>query len=107
MSVHRKTNRWVVRWREDGRQRSKSFATEEEAKAYDERQRATDVLDDLGRRFGTDQPTSVADDDLRRSISDWLAGRFPGTRWVPVVTDPDDQSDAARWRLVARDEEAK
>jgi hypothetical protein len=40
VSVHRKKDRWVVRWREEGRQRSRSFRTKHEAVVFDrERQR--------------------------------------------------------------------
>lgn len=43
MSVHRKDARWVVRWRAEARQRSKSFATKREAMEF-ERLRQRDVL---------------------------------------------------------------
>jgi hypothetical protein len=35
MSVHRKDNRWVVRWRDGQRQRSRSFLTKREASVFD------------------------------------------------------------------------
>jgi hypothetical protein len=35
MSVHRKDRRWVVRWRADGRQKSKSFSTKREAVEFE------------------------------------------------------------------------
>lgn len=35
MSTHRKDNKWVVRWREDGTNRSLSFDTKREALAFD------------------------------------------------------------------------
>ena len=35
MSVHRKDKRWVVRWREGGHQRSRSFTTKREAAEFD------------------------------------------------------------------------
>jgi hypothetical protein len=41
MSTHKKEGRWVVRWREDGRQRSLSFPTEREARAFDHALTAT------------------------------------------------------------------
>ena len=46
MSVHYDPNRkrFVVRWREAGRQRSKRFRVEEDAMAFDEVSRGLDVL---------------------------------------------------------------
>jgi hypothetical protein len=41
VSVHRKGDRWVVRWRAGDRQRSHSFRTKQEAAAFD-RQRQRD-----------------------------------------------------------------
>lgn len=34
MSTHRKGTKWVVRWREDGRQRSLTFDTRKDATAF-------------------------------------------------------------------------
>jgi hypothetical protein len=36
MSVHHDRGAWVVRWRQDDRQRSRRFATEPEALAFEE-----------------------------------------------------------------------
>ena len=53
MSVHRKGRRWVVRWRAEGRQRSRSFPTKREAAEY-ERDRRSDMLrDSIARPTGT------------------------------------------------------
>ena len=45
MSIHRKDSRWVVRWRKDERQRSKSFRTKREAVEF-ERLRQRDAWRD-------------------------------------------------------------
>jgi hypothetical protein len=45
LSVHRKEKRWVVRWRDDDRQRSRSFPTKHEATDFDRAMRATEQRD--------------------------------------------------------------
>lgn len=40
MSVHRKETRWVVRWRQEDRQRSRSFPTKRDAVDFDRAMRA-------------------------------------------------------------------
>jgi hypothetical protein len=45
MSIHRKDNRWIVRWRSEGRHRSRSFATKREAIEF-ERVRQRDAWRD-------------------------------------------------------------
>ena len=65
MSVHydRTRERWVVRWREAGRQRARRFASEDEARALDARVagHSTEARSGLGAAVG------IAPDDEARA----------------------------------------
>lgn len=89
MSVHRKDSRWVVRWREEGSQRSRSFPTKRQAGEFDRAVREADRRDrdselaELIRHRQTDDPAqlreiaaqarALADDADRRA--DEVEGR--------------------------------
>ncbi len=80
MSVHRKDNRWTVRWREDGRQRAKSFPTKRAATEFDrairdsERMRRDrEFLTELFERVESgDDPAQIR--DLARGVRTFADG---------------------------------
>lgn len=88
MSVHHepKRNRWVVRWRDAGRQRSRSFATEDEAIDFDREMRQSAPPDrpaeDRGAR------------DARRDTD-------------PPGVYPYDTRAGVRWRFVYRQSDGR
>lgn len=53
MSVHQRGQRWIVRYREDGHNRQKSFPTQREAEAFDRQVREikTAAVTDALRRL--------------------------------------------------------
>lgn len=79
MSVHAKEGRWVVRWRQEDRQRSRAFPTRREAAEFD---RAVAAAALRGRE--------------RDLTSDLLALRVPGN--APAADDDPD-----RLRMLAAD----
>jgi hypothetical protein len=76
MSVHRRRDagRWVVRWRSEGRQRSRAFQTRREAEAFDRemrdaarRNRDRDLAADL---LGRDRESLAGAAGIARGIRD-------------------------------------
>jgi hypothetical protein len=61
MSVHRKENRWVVRWRAEGRQRSKSFVTKREAVEFERACQRDDWRDGIASPQGAVSMSSAAE----------------------------------------------
>lgn len=69
MSVHRQAGAWRVKWREDGRQRSRTFARKRDAEAWDADVKRRHQLGPLAVRQLTERgPT----------LGEWIA-----ERWVP------------------------
>lgn len=74
MSVHRKDKRWVVRWREGDRQRSRSFTTKREAVEFD-RIRQRDSWRDLIALPKGAVPAEAADTGTTFLVSEDLWNR--------------------------------
>ena len=60
MSVHKKDGRWVVRWRSDGRQRSRAFRLRRDAEQFD-RDRRLDTWRDSVAAVPETVSASIAD----------------------------------------------
>lgn len=73
MSVHRRDQRWIVRWREGARQRSKSFHTKREAIEFDRWRRADAWRDSIATARGA-VPLKAADEGMSFHVVEDLYG---------------------------------
>ena len=101
MSVHRKDNRWVVRWRNGDRQRSRSFSSRRAATAFDRETKRKPPLTD----YALDMlPGAEPEGAFRQAVKAWcdqersIHTAMDETR-IELVPKSDDDRKALLARL--------
>ena len=103
MSVHRKADRWVVRWRSEGHQRSRTFRTKRDAVEFDRARQRDTRRDEAAAPAGT-VPLATASHTMTFVVVEDLYDSSDGER-TRDRTDPRGllSDDRARGRLSPAD----